>query len=315
VKILVTGSSGLIGRQLVARLRARGDTVVPFDLRPAQGDAVCDIRDRDSLDAAIAGCEGVFHLAAVSRVAWGEDDPATCHEINVTATRHLVNAALAAAEPWIVFASSREVYGDPGTTPVRESDPIAPINAYGRSKADAEKVIADARKAGLGTATLRLSNVYGTINDHPDRAVPALMWRALQGQLIRLTGGTNFFDFVHIDDCIDGVIAAAAKLANAEKALPTVHLATGAPTSLVELAEAARDICRSLSPIEIVPARSFDVLGFCGEPSFAEQILGWRARISLQDGMRRLLAEMQKTTTGIAPVAHPGAAIGSIETP
>jgi nucleoside-diphosphate-sugar epimerase len=312
MKVLVTGSSGLIGRQLVKLLRGRGDVVMPFDLRPGSGETVSDIRDEDRLRAAIAGCDGVYHLAAVSRVAWGEIDPDTCLAINVEATSCLVDAAVSVGAPWIVFASSREVYGDPVTSPVREDDEIAPVNVYGHSKADAEEIIAAGREAGLATATIRLSNVYGTLNDHPDRAVPALMWRALQGQPITLTGGNNYFDFVHVDDCVEGLRSAADRLVDGERSLPPVHLATGVPTSLIELAETAKEICGSSSPIEIAPARAYDVAGFCGAPDFAEATLDWRARTPLAEGLRRLRTELQATRRGFRPVPRPAPHIGGV---
>ena len=117
MRILVTGSSGLIGRKLVAVLLAEGLQVVRYDLSTGQ-----DICDPVQMTQALAGCDGVIHLAAVSRVAWGETDPSLCRHVNVTGTAVLLQALLAQPKaPWIVFASSREVYGDPAALPVAET--------------------------------------------------------------------------------------------------------------------------------------------------------------------------------------------------
>ncbi|MBN8831830.1 MAG: NAD(P)-dependent oxidoreductase [Sphingomonadales bacterium] len=306
MKLLVTGSSGLVGSVLVERLREEGHEVRLYDLRPKDGAPSRDLRDEATLREAVADCDGVYHLAAVSRVAWGEEAPEICADINVRCTRLLVDAMLAQGRPWLVFASSREVYGDPASRFVTESDPVAPLNEYGRSKAAAERIVSEGQAQGLRTATLRLSNVYGTMNDHPDRAVPALLWRAHRGDPIELTGGDNYFDFVHVDDSVAGLKAAGDRLAAGQEHVPTVHLSTGVETSLIRLAERATKLCNSSSRIERLPARSFDVSGFCGDPALAGKVLDWRARISLEEGMARLLKLMVAQGAPIPPAFRPG---------
>lgn len=195
----------------------------------------------------------------------------------------------------MVFASSREVYGDPPVLPVSEDSPVQPINVYGRSKAAGEALVTRARVAqGLRAAIVRLSSVYGTTDDHHDRAVPALLWRALQGDTLRITGADNRFDFVHVDDSVDGLLRAADLLAAGAKQLPTVHLATGTGTSLGELAHLAVDVAQSGSAIDILPPRPFDVGGFVGDPARASDLLGWTAKIDLAEGMKALAAAMKE---------------------
>ena len=170
-RILVTGSSGLIGRALLGVLAEDGIDTVPYDLAAGQ-----DICDPAQVTRALVGCDGVIHLAAISRVAWGETDPDLCRHINVTGTEVLLQAVLAQPRaPWMVFASSREVYGDPDALPVAETAPMLPVNHYGRSKADGERLVLAARANGLRSAIVRLSSVYGSVHDHPDRAVPSLL--------------------------------------------------------------------------------------------------------------------------------------------
>ena len=290
MRILITGSSGLVGAELAASLRARGHEVVEYDIaRPPADGAVEDIRDPVVLADRMQGCDGVFHLAAVSRVAWGERDPDRCHSVNVEGTRRVIEAALAApARPWLIFASSREVYGDPDILPVTEDAPMIAANHYGRSKAEGEALINAARGQGLRTAIIRLSNVYGTANDHPDRAVPALLVAAIQGQQLRITGAEVFFDFVHVADCVTGMLSAMERLEGGIADLPPIQLTTGIPTSLRELAQKASAVAGREADIVTLPPRSFDVRGFCGIPARAGALLDWQAGISLDEGLARL---------------------------
>lgn len=305
IRILITGSEGLVGTELATHLAAQGHEVVPFDLRRPEASFAEDICDAGAVEAALAGCDGIYHLAAISRVAWGEADPELCHAVNVDGTEMLLRAACESADrPWFVFASSREIYGDSVTTPVTEDAPMAPVNHYGRSKADAELRVEAARQAGLRTATLRLSNVYGTTNDHPDRAVPSLLARALAGEELVITGRNNFFDFVHVDDCVRGLIMAGEEIAGG-RALPAIHLATGIATSLGELAELAIDVAQSPSRLRELPSRSFDVAGFCGAPERARAVLGWAARIGLREGMERLGDTLRARGRAMDEVAMP----------
>lgn len=302
MKVLVTGSSGLIGREVVARLMREGHAVVPFDIT----DDGSDIRDASALAAAMEGCNGVIHLAAISRVAWGEAAPVLCDDVNIGGTRILLDViGQRLRKPWLVFASSREVYGDPEIVPVSEDAPMQPVNTYGRSKAEGERMIEAARAKGLSVSVVRLSNVYGTVHDHPDRAVPALLWRSYKGEELRLSGVNAFFDFVHVDDTARGLVMAAKLLQDGAGQLPTVHLSTGVATSLGELARLTLEVAMSRSSVTVLPARSFDVKGFCGNPARAAEVLGWQAEIPLIEGLRRYLEILKKRGRPLDPVEMP----------
>jgi UDP-glucose 4-epimerase len=88
-RILITGSSGLVGAALARALERRGTEVVRFDLR-ASGSAHGDVRERGHVARAVADVSGIVHLAAVSRVVWGERDPETCWATNVDGTRNVL---------------------------------------------------------------------------------------------------------------------------------------------------------------------------------------------------------------------------------
>ena len=149
-----------------------------------------------------------MHLAAVSRVIWAERAPEDCRSTNIGGLRRVLEVAFEQpVPPWVIFASSREVYGQPRPLPGTEDTPLSPVNLYGRSKVEGERLVEEARASGLRTAAVRLSNVYGSALDHADRVVPAFVWAAVQGNAIRIDGAECTFDFTHIDDTVRGMVA------------------------------------------------------------------------------------------------------------
>jgi len=146
-RVLITGGCGLIGSALTRRLTAIGHETVNFDLAANYSRVPMDITDIESVATAMENCTGVVHLAAVSRVVWGERDPVRCREVNVKGTGNVLAAASArgAQAPWVLVASSREVYGQATSFPVREWAPYRPLNAYARSKVEVENMAAASR--------------------------------------------------------------------------------------------------------------------------------------------------------------------------
>lgn len=287
---LVTGSSGLIGRALISRLRMAGQVCVEFDLR---GPVPSDTRDVEALRRALVGVRGVIHLAAVSRVVWAQNDPRMARAVNVDATRGLIELLIeSGARPWLIFASSREVYGEPHVLPVREDAPMRPMNVYAETKVAGEGLAAAARDAGLCANIVRLSNVYGSVDDHADRVVPAFARAAATGGVVRLEGPQNTFDFTHVDDVSRG-ICRLIEATSAGERLEPIHLLTGQGTTLERLAQLA--CANALEPIEtrVVPARNFDVSRFYGDAGRADALLGWKSEIDIDTGFSRLAGEFR----------------------
>lgn len=293
--IVVTGGMGVIGSALVNQLAKVGWHAKVLDIAAEPTSAnFGDIRQSDAVRTALESAVGIIHLAAVSRVGWGEEDPERCWSINVDGTQTVVTAAASSSrKPWVLFASSREVYGNPLRLPVVEDDPVSPVNTYGRSKAEGEKIIAAARVAGLKAACVRLPSVYGATNDIVDRVVPALALGALNDMPLRITGAGQLCDFLHIADVVDGILAIAKRLDAGRRDLPMIQLASGRGTSLGELARLVKRLARSRSEIVEDPARSFDVRGFVGDPARARQVLNWVPSITLEDGLAQLITDFE----------------------
>ena len=290
--VLLTGSAGLVGTALADHLRRRGLHVRTLDLRDP--DAPADVRDLEAVRWAMSGCTGVIHLAAVSRVIWGERDPEACRATNVGGTRLVLEAALASsARPWLIFASSREVYGEPLNFPVTEDAALAPINVYGRTKITGERLVDEARGLGLRTAVVRLSNVYGSPADHPDRVVPAFARAAARGLPLRVDGPDHTFDFTHVDDTARGITLLAHLLEHDPTPPPPIHFLTGTPTTLGALATLAVELAGTRAPIVTAPPRSFDVARFYGDPTRARRLLGWAPQVPLREGLARLITAVR----------------------
>jgi UDP-glucose 4-epimerase len=255
-----------------------------------------DIRDIESVAAAMENCTGVIHLAAVSRVVWGQRDPLRCREVNVEGTKNVLAAAAArgARAPWVLVASSREVYGQASDFPVPESAPYRPLNAYARSKVEVENIAVSSKKDGLRTSVVRFSSVYGDIVDHSDRVAPRFARLAAEGGTLLVDGEDTTLDFTHIDDITGGLRIMTELLAAGDGPLPPVHFVSGRGTTLQELANIAVTSAGS-GIVEVGPPRDYDVNKFIGDPSRAEQLLGWRSSTGLEEGTKRLVDDFRST--------------------
>lgn len=289
--ILITGSSGLVGTAVRASLECSGVSVTGLDIQ-AVGHEFGDVRNPITIQHAFEGCTGIIHLAAISRVIWGEKDPDNCWTTNVHGLANVLGLSMSQkVKPWVIFASSREVYGQPDILPATESSPLNPVNIYGLAKVEGERLINEARTQGLRTAVVRLSNVYGSTADHHDRVVPAFARAAVLGHALRVDGSDHTFDFTHLDDTARGIVALAAYLDAGHDGLPPIHLLTGQPTTLGQLAAIAHAASQSVSKIVPSPPRNFDVSQFHGCPQRAKELLGWEPQISIKEGVSRLIAD------------------------
>lgn len=277
-------------------LRAGGASAIPFDLR---SDPPGDVTDAAAMQDALRDIDGIIHLAAVSRVVDGERDPDRCRRTNVEATRSLLRLALARPRaPWFIQASSREVYGQQERLPVPEDAPLSPCNVYAHSKVAVERLTDEARGSGMATAVVRFSNVFGDALDHADRVVPAFARAAALGGAVRVDGSACTFDFTHVSDVADGLARVVRLLCDGERTLPPIHFVAGRQTSLGELAALATT--HGAAARQEAPARSFDVHRFCGDPSRADALLGWRASTPLERGFAALVADYRATTRAAA---------------
>lgn len=298
--ILITGSAGLIGTAIRARLAACRVDFKGFDLRDGP---LFDTRNSVAMEAALQNVTGIVHLAAVSRVVWAEEDPAHAQSVNVDALDSIMRLIRPMSNrPWLIFASSREVYGEQASLPVAEDATLSPVNTYARTKVAGERLVEAAAADGIHTQIVRFSNVYGSTNDHVDRVVPAFASTAAAGGTLRVDGSKNIFDFTHVDDAADGLFKTVEAMIAGE-AMPPLHFVTGTGTTLAELAGLAQKHSLKSVSAQEAPSRKFDVSQFVGDPRRAAQLLGWRAKIGMDAGFAKLVEQFSAETNSAA--SHP----------
>jgi 2-alkyl-3-oxoalkanoate reductase len=160
-RVLVTGSSGMLGGHVADRFLAEGHEVTGLDIAPRPGTALRqvrgDVRDRASVERAMRGADLVVHCAA----ALPSYPAAEIRSITVGGTRTVLDAAQALEIPRTIYISSTAVYGLPSVVPTPESHPYAPVDAYSRAKTEAERIAVRHREEGMVVPILRPKTFVG----------------------------------------------------------------------------------------------------------------------------------------------------------
>ncbi len=283
-RVVVTGGAGFIGSHLTDELLAdAGVSVLVLDnlsrgrlsnIAHHDGNRrfelmVGDVRQPATVERALAGADTVYHLAAQSNVMGALNDPRYSFESNVLGTFNVLDACVRLGVRRMVFASSREAYGEPRTTPVLETHPLEAKNTYGASKAAAEVYCRTYTNVfQQEVAVLRLANVYGPRDF--DRVIPLWLDRAMTGQPIEIYGGDQIIDFVWIGQAVQALMRAAT----ADVVGMPINVGSGVGTPIRALAERILAVTHSDSPLNIVPARAAEVRRFVADVSRMRDLLG-----------------------------------------
>jgi UDP-glucose 4-epimerase len=306
-RCLVTGGAGTIGSTIVDQLIAAGAaevTVLDNLVRGAREnlhDALYsgiarlvegDIRDRSLVDALMVGIDLVFHQAAI-RITQCAAEPRLALEVLVDGTYEIVESAANAGVKKIVAASSASVYGLAQDFPTPEKHhPYGNDTLYGVAKTFNEGLLRSFHAMrGLDYVALRYFNVYGPRMDIYGLYTEVLirwMERIEAGQPPLILGdGTQTMDFVFTDDIARANLLAAASDVTDE----VFNIGTGTETSLIELAQTLLYVMDSSLPLEYGPARGVNgVTRRLADVSLAAERLGWRAEVSLEEGLERLVS-------------------------
>lgn len=282
-KVVVTGGAGFVGSHLVDRLLAdpRLEVVVIDNLRRGRLNNLArhqadprlrviegDIRDAALVAQTLRGAHMVYHLAAQSTVMGAVQDLDYSFSTNVVGTFNVLRESAAAGVRRVVFASSREVYGEPIELPVDEGQPLLAINFYGASKVVGEAYCRAFRRAsGLDTVILRIANVYGA-RDY-GRVIPHWLDQAARGADLQIYGGKQVLDFVWVDQVVDALLAAGAS----DVALPPINVGSGTGTKLIDLARRIRLLTGGRGQIQVVPARAVEVVQYVARIDRMRQLL------------------------------------------
>ncbi len=298
---LVTGGAGFIGSHLVARLAALGARVRVLDnlstgyfanlepLREAIEFIEGDASDEATVEAAVDGCDYVFHLAAMASVPRSIAEPALCHAWVATSTVRLLAACARSGVRRFVLASTSAAYGDSPYVAKRETDPAAPLSPYAAAKLAAEQYChAFSRSCGIETAALRYFNVFGPRQDPQSEysaVIPRFVSMILSGERPIIYGdGGQSRDFVYVDNVVDANLLAATVPAAAGGVF---NVACGSSTTLLELLDWLRDLLgQEIEPIH-EPPRVGDVRDSLADITQARNVLGYEPAVTVAEGLAR----------------------------
>jgi nucleoside-diphosphate-sugar epimerase len=301
-RVLVTGAGGFMGPAVVrglldtgmevrALLGAPGQSV--GSLPAAVSTALAEITDEAGLAGLVAGVEIVVHMAGFGSVEASFENPVECVRTHVAGTAAALHASLKAGVRRFIYVSSAEVYGRTRAHAAHEDLPLRPRSPYGAAKAGAEHLVAAfARSFDLPCLILRPFSVYG----------PGISIRSVVGSILRMARAGDSVslnepgvvrDFLYAADVADALSRAIS--VDFEGVL-AVNLGTGRGTSLRELVETiARIVGRRLEVRQRQGAGrrgKSEIHRLVASVARAERILGWRARTSLENGLRQTVRSM-----------------------
>lgn len=311
MKYLVTGGAGFIGSHIVQTLLEQGDSVRVLDnfstgkreniegltqrfsseLEIIEG----DIRDAACVEEALRGIEVIFHEAAFVSVPQSVEEPQTCFDVNIKGTSLLFDTARKAGVRRAVVASSAAVYGDSDALPLVEETLPRPMSPYAVSKR-VKEMYAElfTSSYGLEVTALRYFNVYGP-RQRPDSmyaaAVPIFARRLLDGKSVTIYGdGGQTRDLINVRDVVRANLIAAEHPKAAGKIF---NICTGVETRLLDLLDVMYELLPN-SPIhEFAAPRAGDIYRSVGSPQKAANVMGFRAQVSLVDGLNEVLESMR----------------------
>jgi len=303
MRVLVTGGAGFIGSGIVDALLARGDEVVVLDdlssgslgnLKGCAGNPAFrfirgDVRDEKVVGLALEGIEAVIHEAALISVPLSIEKPELVHSVNVGGTTTLLKASLAGGVKRLVYASSSAIYGEQGKLPIAEDAQPKPLSPYASSKLEAEQCcLAFCEREGLETVSLRYFNVYGPRQTSGEYAGVMVRFRdrLLSDQPPVIHGdGKQTRDFIHVSDVVEATLLALERDAAGE----VINIGTGKATSINELCELfLKTSGKTLKPVHEAP-RAGDIRHSQADVAKAEKVLGFKAKVTLEEGAQELL--------------------------
>ena len=291
MKYLVTGGAGFIGSHIVDSLVNKGHSVRVLDdlssghysnLREVSDKIEFvegDIRDSDTCSDAAEGCDGIFHQAALVSVVDSIERPRDNHDINITGTMNILEAARINGCKRIVFASSAAIYGNNPTLPKDESMLPEPLSPYGAAKICGEHCLqAYAEQFGISCIALRYFNVYGPRQD-PSSMYSGVISRFVECAKNKATptifgDGKQTRDFVYVEDVVQANLKAMTT--NNSLKFLRCNVGTGNKTCLLDVIEALRGITGELDQPLFKSERPGDIRHSVADITLAREKLDFK---------------------------------------
>ena len=302
-KALVTGGAGFIGSHLVEALTVAGCEVAVLDnlsgghlanLESVKSRIAFyekDIRQIDALEQAAAGCDVIFHLAAVVAVQQTIDDPLGSTMVNDIGTLNVLEAARKTNVRRVVLASSCAVYGDDPRLPKDESMTPMPTSPYAIHKLSAEHYLrVYGELFGLKNASLRFFNVFGPRQDPSSPysgVISIFMSKAAAHQAPVIYGdGNQTRDFVYVKDVVNALLQAAQ---TDQKTGDVYNIGSGRRVTINRLWELIASLSGQQAEPGYQPARAGDILHSAGNIDKARSLLNFTNEFSMEQGLELTL--------------------------
>lgn len=302
-QILVTGGGGFVGGHLAVALNRAGANVRAFCRYNSRSDrgaldwfpaaetagievAFGDLRDPESVQAAVAGVEVVFHLGAQIAIPYSFVNPRDFVETNIVGTLNVAQSALSSGVGHVLHVSTSEVYGQAETLPITEQHPFAPRSPYAASKAAADMLMLSFHRGfSLPVTIARPFNTYGP-HQSTRAIVPTIIVQALRGPRLELGSLEPRRDLMYVRDTVAGLMAIASTTAAAGR---TLQLGTGRDVSVGELVELIGELLGLELDVELDPQRvrpvQAEIAGLLCDFGESHAITGWEPRIDLREGL------------------------------
>ena len=308
-KLLITGGAGFIGSVLSACLLDHGyEVVVIDDLSTGKIHAIdsrasliqVSILDKTLLIEALAGVRTVIHCAAKSIVEESVSSSELYNQVNAEGTRVLLEAMSEAKVSNIIFSSTAAVYGDSKIQPITESNEINPVNPYGKSKIEAERLISTFCSKGFAGITFRYFNVAGSykssagqlhIEDHKNEThlIPKIMTNYIQNKemaQVEIYGdkwptndGSCIRDYLHVTDLAAAHLLALDALEVGKNQI--FNLGSGRGYSVFEVVNEIEKVVEDKLSKVMTPNRPGDPAVLLADIDKAKGVLGWRPKANL----------------------------------
>jgi len=296
VKFVITGGAGFIGSHIVKHLISKNYEVSVVDnfsrgrLENLSGFEEkieihkIDILDLNSLKKIISDSDGIFHQAALTSVSESFIMKEKYHNVNVDGTENIFKLAKEFGKK-VVFASSSSVYGNTILTPTLEDFDKNPINPYGITKLDDEKLAKKYHDLGVSIIGLRYFNVYGIgqTNDYAGVITKFFDHIKLNQFPIVFGDGSHTRDFVSVEDVAQANLLSMQSNTN----FSFLNIGTGIPTSVNELAQLMINLSGKKLEIKYDELPQGDVKESLADTSLAKKLINWNYGTSLKDGLHK----------------------------
>ena len=334
MKVLVTGGLGFIGSHTAVELQNKGfEVVIVDDLSNSSIEVLKGIRnitgrmpEFEQIDLKIKAdvqdfflkygdIDGIIHFAASKAVGESMREPLMYYENNIRSLVHILQGIYKKEQPYMIFSSSCTVYGEPKNMPITEKEPVLDaLSPYGNTKQIGEEIICDTAKvSGLNSVLLRYFNPVGAhpsieIGEYPlgvpYNLVPYLTQTAIglrdelsiYGNDYPTHDGTCVRDYIHVVDLAKAHVKALKRLLNKENTqkIEIFNLGTGKGNSVLELINTFEKVSGQKINYKIVERRPGDVPATYADTTKANDVLGWKAELTLEDALASAWAWEQK---------------------